>query len=92
MKQFKDCLAIIPRLRKPGISVEHELAELQEEAKTFPHVYRELVAVRYYLPPCMIARNTGAAVTVVRPGFDRQLDWVLGPKSSSNGAMVAGTL
>jgi hypothetical protein len=49
MTQFRDCLAIVPRLRKPGISVEQELAKLQEQAKTFPQVYRELVAVRYYL-------------------------------------------
>jgi hypothetical protein len=49
MKRFKDCMAIVPLLRKPGISVEQELAKLQEQAKTFPQGYRELVAVRYYL-------------------------------------------
>jgi hypothetical protein len=29
--------------------VEQELARIQEQAKTFPHAYQELAAIRYYL-------------------------------------------
>jgi len=49
MKQFPDCLALIPRLRKHGVVVEQELAILQEQAKTFPPALREIAAIRYYL-------------------------------------------
>ncbi len=49
MERFPDCLALVPSLRKPGVSVEKELARLQGQAKTFPYVNRELAAIRYYL-------------------------------------------
>ena len=49
MRRFKDCMAIAPYLRKPGISVEQELARLQGQAEKFAHVHREIAAVHYYL-------------------------------------------
>jgi hypothetical protein len=49
MKQFPECMEIIPFLRKPGISVESELARFQLQAETFPRAYQELAAIRYYL-------------------------------------------
>jgi len=49
MRRFKDCMAIVPYLRKAGISVEQELAKLQAQAEKFPHVHREIAAVHYYL-------------------------------------------
>lgn len=49
MEKFKDCQALVPILRQSGISVEKKLAELREQAKTFPHAHRELAAIQYYL-------------------------------------------
>ncbi len=49
MRRFKDCMAIAPYLRKPGISVEQELARLQGQAEKFAHVHREIAAAHYYL-------------------------------------------
>jgi hypothetical protein len=49
MSQFRECMEIVPWLRKPGVSVEGELARLQSEAPTYPRVHQELAAVRYYL-------------------------------------------
>jgi hypothetical protein len=49
MRQFPDCMALVPQLRRPGISVEKELARFQEQAETFPQALRELAAIRYYL-------------------------------------------
>ena len=49
MEQFKDCQAIVPFLRQPGVSIEKKLAEFQEQARSYPSGYRELNAVRYYL-------------------------------------------
>ena len=49
MVRFAHCMAIVPFLRKAGVSVEEELAKLQLQAKTFPHAHRELAAIRYYL-------------------------------------------
>lgn len=49
MEQFKECMPLIPSLRKEGVAVEKELARIQGQAKTYPHVLRELAAVRYYL-------------------------------------------
>jgi len=42
-------MALVPRLRKPGIVVEKELAMFKEQAKTFPQRHKQLAAIRYYL-------------------------------------------
>ncbi len=49
MEQFPKCLAVIPHLRKAGISVEQELEKLQAEAVEDPQRHRQLAAIRYYL-------------------------------------------
>ena len=49
MQQFRECMEIVPWLRKRGVSVEGELAMLQAQALTFPRVHQELAAIRYYL-------------------------------------------
>ncbi len=49
MEQFPKCLALIPHLRKAGISVEQELEKLQTEAEEDPERHRQLAAIRYYL-------------------------------------------
>ena len=49
MEQFKDCMPLVPALRKRGVAVEQELTKLQEQAETFPRVHGELAAIRYYL-------------------------------------------
>ena len=49
MEQFPKCLAVIPHLRKAGISVEQELEKLQTEAEEDPERHRQLAAIRYYL-------------------------------------------
>jgi len=49
MQQFRECMEVVPLLRKAGISVESELAKLQRQAETFPRVHQELAAIRYYL-------------------------------------------
>jgi hypothetical protein len=49
MQSFPACQALIPQLRKPGITVEQELARLQEEAKVYPERHRQLAALHYYL-------------------------------------------
>lgn len=49
MQTFRECMEVVPRLRKPGVAVERELARLQSEADGFPRVHQELAAIRYYL-------------------------------------------
>jgi hypothetical protein len=49
MQRFRDCQAIVPILRQAGTSIEKRLAEIQEQAKTFPPAHRELAAIHYYL-------------------------------------------
>ena|ERR1700758_2519754 len=49
MERFPDCIPLIPPLRKPGVIVEKELAELQKQSETFPRARGELAAIRYYL-------------------------------------------
>jgi hypothetical protein len=49
MEQFGDCRALVPLLRKSGVSVEKELARFQEEAVKYPRRHCQLAAVRYYL-------------------------------------------
>jgi hypothetical protein len=49
MTRFRECIALVPLLRKPGIVVERELAKVQEQAVTFPPAHRELAAIRYYI-------------------------------------------
>lgn len=49
MRQFRQCMELVPLLRKRDISVEKELAKFQEQAKSFPRAHEELAAIRYYL-------------------------------------------
>jgi hypothetical protein len=49
MELFRDCMPLIPLLRKDGVAVEQELARIQEQAKTFPKAHKELMAIRFYL-------------------------------------------
>jgi len=49
MDSFPACKPLIPRLRKPGVVVEEQLAEIQAEAITYPERHRQLTAIRYYL-------------------------------------------
>ena len=49
MTRFPDCLPLIPQLRRAGVVVERELADLQQQAATFPPAHRELAAIRFYL-------------------------------------------
>lgn len=49
MEKFKEFQALVPILRQPGISIEKQLAEFQEQAKTYPPAFRELNAIRFYL-------------------------------------------
>ena len=49
MRRFRECLEVIPLLRKPDVLVERELAELREQAKQFPRVHQELAAILFYL-------------------------------------------
>lgn len=49
MESFPDCLTLIPRLRKPGVAVEQELAKIQDEAEGYPPRHGQLVAIHYYI-------------------------------------------
>jgi len=49
MEAFPECQPLIPRLRKPGVVVEQELAKFQAQAKEYPERHRQLAAIRYYL-------------------------------------------
>jgi hypothetical protein len=49
MEKFKEVQALVPLLRQPGISIEKQLAEFQEQARTYPPAQRELNAIRFYL-------------------------------------------
>jgi hypothetical protein len=49
MQQFRECMEIVPWLRKRGVSVEGELGRLQAQKESFPRVHQELAAIRYYL-------------------------------------------
>lgn len=49
METFRECMPLIPVLRKNGVAVEQELAKIKEQAKTFPKAHQELMAIRFYL-------------------------------------------
>jgi hypothetical protein len=49
MELFKECMELMPLLRRSGIAVEKELARIQEQAPKFSRVHEELAAIRYYL-------------------------------------------
>jgi len=49
MQTFRDCMTLIPVLRKEGVAVERELARIQEQAKTYPPAHQQLMAIRFYL-------------------------------------------
>lgn len=53
LKYFPDCIPIVSRLRKTGISVEQELARLQAEAKKYPQRSKQLTSIQYYLHCCL---------------------------------------
>lgn len=46
---FGECKPLIPRLRRDGVSVERELAIIQEQQKSYPPAYQQLMAIRFYL-------------------------------------------
>lgn len=48
MKEFPDCLPIIPLLRG-NVAVEQQLAALEQQAKKDPTRHRQLLAIRFYL-------------------------------------------
>ena len=49
MERFRDCIPLVPLLRKPDIAVEQELAKFQEQAKHYAVMHRRLAAILYYL-------------------------------------------
>lgn len=49
LRNYPDCLTIVPYLRRAGAYVEEELSVLQNEAERYPARHRQLAAVRYYL-------------------------------------------
>ncbi len=49
LREFPECSAIIPWLRKPRGTLESELQRLQDEAQNYPARHSQLAAVRYYL-------------------------------------------
>jgi hypothetical protein len=48
MKEFPDCLPVIPLLRGK-VAVEQQLAVLEQQAKKDPTRHRQLLAIRFYL-------------------------------------------
>jgi len=49
MGLFPECQPLIPRLRRPGIAVEQELATMQEESDRYVERHKQLAAIRYYI-------------------------------------------
>jgi hypothetical protein len=84
MEQFPKCLALIPHLRKAGISVEEELEKLQTEAEEDPERHRQLAAIRYYLhfllTDCVQiwTRTVARGVTNYRTLLDHVRHWSKG--------------
>lgn len=49
MNVYRECLEVIPLLRKPDVVVEKELATIRQQAENFPRGHQELAAVLFYL-------------------------------------------
>lgn len=60
MKEFPDCLPIIPLLRGE-VQVERQLALFEQQAKKYPTRYRQLLAIRFYLHRMLLMCQQGWA-------------------------------